>query len=250
MTNGTVIGRMLAAVLVTAALACILFLRFPQLDLAVSRHYFDAARGGFLYSHAPVWEAVRAVLRASSYALGVGAILLCALGPRVPLWMRLPRRVTGFVAASYVAGPVVFVNLWMKRSSGRARPRNVTEFGGPDHYTPPFTFADQCHVNCSFVSAETAGMATLCLTLGLLIAPRLTGVRRWLFVAGLAALVVFTGWLRIAFGGHFLSDTVFAALAMGLIVPVVYLAFGLAEQPVGRERARAYGAQTASRALP
>ena len=67
-------------------------------------------------------------------------------------------------------------------------------------------YADQCVNNCSFVGGEAAAMFALFFALALLA----TGPRRnRLILLGLAAGAL-AGFIRMAQGGHFLSDIVFA----------------------------------------
>jgi lipid A 4'-phosphatase len=77
-----------------------------------------------------------------------------------------------------------------------------------------------CDQNCSFASGETSGAAWT-------VAPALL-VPGGLRVVALGAAGVFTvaiGTLRVAFGGHFASDVIFAAL---LTLAVIWGTYGLA----------------------
>jgi lipid A 4'-phosphatase len=117
-----------------------------------------------------------------------------------------PRRVI-YVLVCLLVGPGLLVNVVLKEHWGRARPSQVTEFGGARTFTPALTISDQCPRNCSFVSGEVSlGFWWLCFAF----AAR-PGRRRYL-VAGALAMGTLMGVLRVGAGGHFLSDAIFAAL--------------------------------------
>ena len=98
----------------------------------------------------------------------------------------------------------VFKDHW-----GRARPVQVEAFGGQATFTSPLQPSQACRSNCSFVSGHAGtGFALIAVgTLGCL-ATR----RRWFWIGTLGGAVL--GSLRIAQGGHFLSDILFAWLML------------------------------------
>jgi len=108
-------------------------------------------------------------------------------------------------------GTGVVVNAILKENWGRPRPVDIQTFGGAGTFEPALHPSNQCNSNCSFVSGHAATGFTL-LALGLLGAPATR--RRWL-LWGLAAGLS-TGALRIAQGGHFLSDVLFSGLVIWL----------------------------------
>ena len=109
----------------------------------------------------------------------------------------------------------LLVNSVFKAHWGRPRPHMVTEFGGGWTFQPALQTGGKCRGNCSFVSGHSATGYAL-MGLGMLGAARTR--RRWLWVGGLAGFGL--GVARIAQGGHFLSDVVFA----GLVVWATHLA--------------------------
>jgi lipid A 4'-phosphatase len=129
-------------------------------------------------------------------------------------------------------GPGLVANLILKDQWGRPRPKHVAEFGGSKTFHPPILMSKQCPRNCSFVSGEASAMyipffaaaAMLPASAPVLVA---TGT-----VMGLAA-----GAVRIAQGGHFLSDVIFAGVFMALTVLAVrWLMFCPAFLPALRRR--------------
>ncbi len=61
-----------------------------------------------------------------------------------------------FLIAVLAIGPGLVANVMLKDNWGRARPRQVVEFGGTKHFTPPLVPARECARNCSFVSGEAS----------------------------------------------------------------------------------------------
>jgi len=110
----------------------------------------------------------------------------------------------------------------LKDNFGRARPRDVVEFGGYKQYTAPFVVGGQCGKNCSFSSGEAAG-GFFALALALALSRR----RAALVVA--AGFGAFVSFCRIASGAHFLSDTVVSFFVMLLVADVLYYYLVLAQ---------------------
>ena len=186
-----------------------IFTVWPQLDLWASGLFHDAS-GAFigdrllftrlLYRGIPVSGIFYAVL-------GVVVIIVSLWRPH-PIGGRWSRRLAALAWVS-VLGSGVLVNAGLKEHWGRARPREVVEFGGQQHFSPALVPTDQCRHNCSFVSGHaTSGYILMAVGLMGSVATR----RRWLWI-GLAWGAV-VSLARIAEGGHFLSDTLFAGLAV------------------------------------
>jgi lipid A 4'-phosphatase len=95
---------------------------------------------------------------------------------------------------------------------------HVTEYGGQAHFLPWWDPRGSCRTNCSFVSGEVSAAAWTLAPAALVPA----GPQR---IVAMAAAIVFIGVIalvRIAAGGHFLSDALFAALLSALIVWFMY----------------------------
>ncbi len=185
-----------------------IFTAWPQLDLWASGQFH--AGGGFvgdrlafvrfLYHGIP-WSG-------KFYALVGLVILVVSLWRPHPIGGRWSRRLAALAWVSLL-GSGLLVNAGLKEYWGRARPVQVSEFGGKQHFSPPLVPTDQCAHNCSFVSGHaTSGYILMAVGLMGSVATR----RRWLWI-GLAWGAV-VSLARIAEGGHFLSDTLFAGLAV------------------------------------
>jgi lipid A 4'-phosphatase len=139
------------------------------------------------------------------------------LSPRIPRWFT--NRHIIYLATTLLVGPGVIVETLLKPNWGRARPKDITAFGGDAAYTWPWQIAQECASNCSFVSGHAAIAFWLSAYAFLL-------PSKWR-MGGLAATLVFgfaVGFVRIAQGGHFFSDVA----AAGFIVVLVNVLFARA----------------------
>ncbi|MEO1065854.1 MAG: phosphatase PAP2 family protein [Pseudomonadota bacterium] len=205
----------LIALLVVATL---IFRRFPALDIETARLFTD--ENGFSLAYDATLRAIR---RAS---INLTKILVPTL---LLLWIyrllrpqrneRISFAKIAFPTAALLAGPVLITNLILKENWGRPRPRALEEFGGDAHFILPWDLSDQCASNCSFVAGETSSAIWLLTLIPLL---PLAWHARALWVIAAYTLVI--SGLRIAFGGHFLSDVAFSIL---LNLMAFWLTWGL-----------------------
>jgi lipid A 4'-phosphatase len=206
--------------LIAACVFCtIVFIAFPRLDLAVSALFY-APETGFLLS-GPVPKAIQAALNGIARAtvlLLAGFLVVSYVRHRYQTW----RYGAIFSALLLVLGPGAAVSL-VKDTWDRPRPRDVQQFGGSMQFTPALVISSQCERNCSFTSGDAAiGFS--------LMAPAFFDRRRrraWVFAGLLGGVLV--GVMRIAQGGHFLSDVVFS----GWIIVGVALAIEAALRRIG-----------------
>lgn len=185
-----------------------LFFLWPGIDLAVSGWFYDPVHGfaaGSWWAARAVEQSVPWITRAIFALAAIGALRLLLTGR--PLW-RLDAKALIFIVAATAIGPGLVVNTVLKDHWGRARPVQVEEFGGGRHFTPAPLPADQCERNCAFVSGHAALGFSL-IGFALLVPP---GRRRRAAIAAALGFGSLVGFARIAAGGHFLSDIVFAGL--------------------------------------
>ena len=124
---------------------------------------------------------------------------------------RLRLAIIGLIIGPIV-GSGIIANWYFKDQWGRARPVQITEFGGDKNFTPAFVKSDQCEKNCSWISGESS--AAFSFFVGTLILKN----PYFFFLNLLFGVVV--SFCRISMGGHFLSDNLFALFFM------IYLAIG------------------------
>lgn len=225
------------------ALLSLLFLLAPALDLAASRFFYDPA-SGFSEAQRDVLEGVRDTGRLVEWIFGLGVVaplLLKILSPRRRLLLQ--PRATLFVLATFALGPGLIVNGLLKEHWGRARPRELLEFGGGATFSPVWWISDQCEGNCSFVSGEAASAFCLVCLVFLVRKERRSAVAA--ITLAFAALVSLT---RVATGAHFLSD-VLIAWAITLCIMIALDGVVLKGVPPAFDRAVENGAKRSGRAL-
>jgi membrane-associated PAP2 superfamily phosphatase len=197
-------------------LAGIVFGLAPELDLAAARLFWREGTG-FL-GVAPTGEMLRSIFFQIPFWIGGIATLgwgLRRLGlPSV--WLPNGRSIL-FLALSLALGPGLLVNMVLKEQSHRPRPVQTLELGGKWEFRPWYRFDGQCERNCPFVSGEGAS-AFWTVAPALLTPPPV----RPLAIAAALTFGAATSALRMAFGGHYLSDVLFAGLFTLLIILALY----------------------------
>ena len=137
-----------------------------------------------------------------------------------------------FLLLALLVGPGLVANVGLKDHWGRARPREVVEFGGAAAFTPFYEpHLERARSNGSFVSGD--GAFGFFLPAFAYVAPRRFS-RRVLW-GSLAAGCVF-GFIRIAMGAHFFSDVVYAGLVMTVTNAAMYAAMFGRREMVARWR--------------
>lgn len=193
-----------------------IFLLMPGLDIRVSQLFYSDGVG-FAAASLPVAAGLRA------YGMLVFELMmaLALIGLLTPLLFRgrvapiPPRWSLGFLV-SVALGPGLLVNGILKEWSGRVRPRDILEFGGSGSFTPVWDFSGSCSSNCSFVSGE-GSMAAMLLMIVLLV----PAAYRSVTLAVMLPFALLVAGARIAFGGHFLSDTLLSWCLTLMVVSVV-----------------------------
>jgi lipid A 4'-phosphatase len=191
---------------------------WPRLDLAVSAPFYDPTIHDFpLNGH--VWsqharDAARLLITLLIVPAGV-ALLGKILWPRRPMLIKVEAVL--FLIGTLAVGPGLLANTLLKDHWGRARPIDVTAFGGSSRFTAWWDPRGDCPNNCSFVAGEAAGAFWT-------LAPAALAPPQWRALAyGLAlAFGTAVGVLRIAGGGHFFTDVVFAGVFMYLLIWAAY----------------------------
>ncbi len=193
--------------------AAVLFVLFPGIDLAFSALFYRPGEGFHLRNTIPVYGLYKTVpVIAYGTILGVIGGFAAYLSPRLARW-RINPRVAAYLLLSLTLGPGLIANTVLKDNMDRARPSQITEFGGKAAFTPALIPADQCKRNCSFVSGH-ATLGFFVVSFAFLVARRRA---RHLAIAGALALGAVVGLGRIIQGAHFLSDVVFSGfLAYGV----------------------------------
>jgi lipid A 4'-phosphatase len=203
---------------------------FPALDIRISRLFFD----GTGFHLAGQWW-VTLLQRSVGYAVGLS---LCSVVVLYAFNRRSGRAVCGvagrtvaYLVLVLVLGAGLVVNVLLKDTFGRARPRNIEEFGGAQQFTGAFVVSGECATNCSFSSGDAAGAFFLLAT-----AAALSRRRAVLLAAlGFGALVSFS---RVASGAHFLSDVVVSFFVMLILADALHCHILLPGPELTRGRAQ------------
>lgn len=195
--------------------------------------FYDPAHG-FGAESDPTVQTVRYLWRLSAWILviGAGALLIASAILGRPRLLGIGRAALVFFLLLQGLGPGLLANAVFKDNWGRARPSQVTEFGGDKRHDPPLLPTDQCGRNCSFVGGEAA-YAFSFVALGFLPGP-LRRRRAWFILGTVFGIAVST--VRVAQGGHFVSDCLFAGFFMVLTGWVLYLLLYRAPLPRGLAR--------------
>jgi membrane-associated PAP2 superfamily phosphatase len=196
----------------------LLFGIYPRLDLDIAGLFFNPSTSFFKINSQPWVNYSRdgsrwlvALLSTPAFVAVAGKLLL----PHRR--MLISGRAASYLLLTLTLGPGILANVVLKDHWGRARPIDVSEFGGTDHFAPWWDPRGKCPNNCSFIAGEPAGAFWT-------LAPASLAPPQWRLLAYGAALTfgAAVGLLRIAGGGHFFTDVVFAGVFMYLVIWTVH----------------------------
>jgi lipid A 4'-phosphatase len=206
---------------------------WPNLDLIVSSWFYTSGEGFFLADH-PAFVFMHVLAVRGAWALGFGfaaCVLMTAFlrkniaGINAKSWL--------FLLLALLIGPVLIANVGLKDHWGRARPREVMEFGGTAAFSPALQPQPAATRNGSFVSGDGAfGFYLPCFAYLVPLNSNRKNSRQ-VFWCAMAAGGAFA-FDRLAMGGHFLSDNLFAALLMLTATAALHAVM------FGRDTTRAY----------
>jgi lipid A 4'-phosphatase len=200
MTKTLLIGAALCAA------ALLILAIHPGFDLDVARLFFVPPH--HFIADTPLGNVARYAAWVGPFVLVVGLTIagIAAYAGVLPArWAPQPRNLA-FIVLSFALSPGFFVYGTFKPLAHRPRPHSVVELGGSDAFRPFTRFDGACTHSCSFPSGETAGSLWTIAPASLVPLPW-----RGIAIAGAILFGASTGLLRIAFGGHFLSDVLGAA---------------------------------------
>ena len=200
------------------ALTLATFALWPEIDLAVARVFYG--HGGFV-GRDGLERFGRDVFRIAPFVVLVAfaALYLLRRAGVATFWAPTGLGVI-FLIATIAIGPGLIVNLGLKDHTHRPRPIHVVEFGGKDEFRPWYRFDGACRKNCSFVSGEAASAFWLTAPASLAPPPARAPALAGAIIFGACASL-----LRVASGGHFLSDVLLGGLISLLVVAVAWRAF-------------------------
>lgn len=212
----------MAATALGLILLFLVFFYFPEVDLVASQFFYKG-------DHSFIWSSPNRTgdaLRNIFYGTFVAGTTFAAGGVIFGNLARLSfltQKRTGYfyVVLCNLLGPGLLTNALLKEHWGRARPRDVDAFGGLATFSDPMTISSQCQHNCSFISGEASSIYMLFFSYAFIVAPP---YRSAVIVAG-AIAGTGAGVMRVAQGGHFLSDVLFGGLLMFFSAIVIRAVF-------------------------
>jgi lipid A 4'-phosphatase len=202
------------SVFAIAAVIGVVFGIYGNFDINLSDAFFDRQSMLFTAGGQP-WEqhsrdAARLIITGIVVVPGV-AVLAKLLLPRRRMFVS--GRTALFMLLTMALGPGFVANSMLKEHWHRARPIDIQYFGGNDHFTPWWDPRGTCPGNCSFIAGEPSG-AFWTMAVAAVAPPQ------WQIAAYSAAVIfgIALGVLRMAAGGHFFTDVVFAGVLMYLLL--------------------------------
>jgi lipid A 4'-phosphatase len=207
-------NRALIVYVALTALTLGIFAIWPDLDLAVSHYFYD---GGGFAGRDSLGRFGRDFFRVTPFVvLAAFAALWLAKRRGAALHWAPNGRAVIFLIATIAIGPGLIVNLGLKDHWRRPRPVQTQDFNGPSPFRPWYDTNGACQKNCSFVSGEAA-------TGFWMVAPASVLPPPWRAPATVAAFAFGIGasLLRMAFGGHYLSDVLLGGLITLGVIEIV-----------------------------
>jgi lipid A 4'-phosphatase len=201
------------------------WIRLADIDLRVQRHFWNGTKG--------LWKFAEESWAVNVYNLGVMPALVVGMLSLVVLLIGIGRqdiaryrKVAGYLALTLLIGSGIITNALLKGLWGRPRPSQLSEFGGHMAFEPVLTWAQESFGKSFPCGHATMGFFFWAVALAI---PQRMAVIRYLIAAFGSALGVALGWVRSAQGGHFVSDTLWAAAIMWFVAVGLFHAMRLGE---------------------
>jgi len=200
-----------------ALLLCIffsvLFIIFPQIDIQAASIFFH--HDHFLKQE---WMTIVRIIFASAI------FWLIVILISIILWSVFRKkyqiiRPALYLLLCFALGPGLLVNVILKDHWGRPRPVQITQFGGDKTFQKPWVISQQCDTNCSFVAGEPSAAFAFLAFLALIKKKKL---RQWPVACLLTLNWLLISYIRIAEGGHFLSDVLIGATLTYMVIWICY----------------------------
>ena len=184
-------------------LGSILF-RILDLDLSIQSLYYH--EGWILAAH-PALEIIYRYSNIPALLVALGALFVFFRSFGISNRYTAYRKLSLYLVLVLILGPGLIVNSILKDKWGRPRPRDIVEYGGRYQYEEVLS-QDPSSPGKSFPCGH-ATMGFYFYALAFVAGLHRKSWFRWLLIfATLYGLLI--GWVRIAQGGHFASDVLFA----------------------------------------
>ena len=192
----------------------LIFIFFPQIDLYVSSLFFDGTKFPFkrTWLEQLFFHSVRPIIITFS-VLSI-AIFAYNFFMKKDI-LKINAKVILYLLLTLGVAPGLIVNVTLKDNWGRARPNETLNFGGSKEFTPAFIPSNQG--GYSFSSGHSAAAFSL---MGFVVLAR---KRRKMWMAIVLSYASAMSLVRVAAGGHFLSDTVSSFFIVYISTSIIYM---------------------------
>ncbi len=207
-----ILNRPFSCLIITLVLG--LFIYYPKIDIEVSRFFYSYEAKLFYLKEHPLFKFIHSGFPEILVGIATAVLIIWLTGEaKGKQWIwGIDRKVGSYVVGSLALGPGIIVNGIFKSLWGRARPIQIAEFGGDKIFTPPMVITNQCNWNCSFMSGHASvGFWVTCFAF------MVKGKARPYAIAAAIILGCVFSLSRIAQGGHFLSDVIYAGVVTILL---------------------------------
>ena len=201
-----------------------LLVSYPALDLKFSQLFYDHDHGFIYRNNFVVRFLFLLIPPLTKIFAAVCIIFFCFQRYKHKNFKKTLSSWTAYLIIAVIIGPGLIVNQILKNDIGRARPTQITEFGGSKNFTAASTITDQCHHNCSFPSGHAA-MAYYYTILAYTTLLFSNKNKKYFTIIYISALLfgTLTGLSRILMGGHFLSDVIASCFIILTINHLLFL---------------------------
>lgn len=189
----------------------------PYIDIFISSLFFED--GHFLFKNNSIFNFVDKYFPHVLILICLSIFMLWFMGYiNSKKWiLNINTKAMWFLCGTMLVGPFIIVNGLFKTFWGRARPKDIIDFGGEKIFSPAMVISNQCKWDCSFVSGHTA-IAFWIMALALILPKK----HRKKYVWGSFLIGFFVAFTRIAQGYHFFSDVFFAAIVTIYVIWIMY----------------------------
>jgi membrane-associated PAP2 superfamily phosphatase len=186
--------------------------RLTDLDLGLQRHFYVPS-SGWAWEDLPWFRLIYRFGNLPALLAALGGLYLFIQSFRRARWLAW-RRIGLYLVLSLLIGPGLVVNMGLKDNWGRPRPKEVTQFGGRFAYEE-ILGVDPSSPGKSFPCGHaTMGFYFFSVHFLLRRSRKLLAAGMFVFAAGYGTLI---GIVRMAGGGHFASDVLWAAGLVWLV---------------------------------
>lgn len=191
----------------------LVFIFFPQIDLFITNLFYD----GKSFPLNGIWieELLYYSVQPLIIALALSSLAIFAYNffTKKSI-LNINAKVILYLLLVLGLAPGLIVNATLKENWGRARPAEITQFGGAKEFTPAFVPSNQG--GYSFSSGHAAAAFSL---IGFAL---LAKKRRNLWITLALVYGVFISLARMSAGGHFFSDVVTSFFIVYIFTYIIY----------------------------